>query len=425
MTLAQPLKRKPSALAAIAALAAIVAAPAAHATNGYIPHGFGLKAKGMGGTSIALAHDAFAGVNNPAAAAFAGNRWDLGAEIFRPKRDAQFVGRTPVVSSGRTAFLIPEFGYNVQLSRDLALGITVYGNGGMNTSYAPFPNNVNLLGGQGKLGVDLMQLIVAPTVAYQVAEGHALGVSPLLVLQRFEVYGIQGFGMLSSDSSRLTNRGKDTSTGIGVRIGYFGKLGDRVSVGASYSPKINMSRFDQYRGLFAGEGDFDIPENFGVGVAVQVTPSVTVALDATRINYGGVPSIANGSLSQVMAGQPLGAAAGPGFGWQDVNVVKLGVQWQMNERWTLRAGYNKGDNPIRPQDAMFNILAPGVIREHLTFGGTYAPDRHTEWTFAVWHGKRETVIGPSVDFQSMAMNPTGTRIGMHQNGFGVQYSRKF
>ncbi|WP_334154942.1 OmpP1/FadL family transporter [Tepidimonas sp.] len=418
-------RNRPGLRHAVAAAALLAAAPWAQATNGYFPHGFGLKAKGMGGASIAMAHDAFAGVNNPAAAAFAGNRWDVGAEIFRPYRDAQFVGQTPVVESGRTAFPIPEFGYNVKLSERLALGVTVYGNGGMNTSYAPFPNGFNLMGGQGKLGVDLMQLIVAPTLAYQVADGHALGISPLLVLQRFEAYGLQGFSMMSQSPGDVTNRGKDTSTGIGVRLGYFGKLGDRVTVGAAYSPKTDMSRFDKYKGLFAGGGDFDIPENYGVGVAVQLTPALTVALDATRVKYGGVPAIANGSLSQVMAGQPLGAAAGPGFGWRDIGVVKVGVQWQASPQWTLRAGYNKGDNPIRPQDAMFNVLAPGVIREHLTFGATWAPDKDTEWTFALWHGRRETVVGPSVDFMSGAMNPTGTRIGMHQNGFGVQYSRKF
>lgn len=105
MTTKTPSNR-PGLRHAVAAAALLAAAPWAQATNGYFPHGFGLKAKGMGGASIALAHDAFAGVNNPAAAAFAGNRWDVGAEIFRPYRDAQFVGQTPVVESGRTAFLI-------------------------------------------------------------------------------------------------------------------------------------------------------------------------------------------------------------------------------------------------------------------------------------------------------------------------------
>jgi hypothetical protein len=118
----------------------------AHATNGYFPHGFGLKAKGMGGTAVALTHDAFAGVNNPASAAYVGNRYDIGAEIFLPKRSATVPPMPWVawtVESGKSAFLIPEFGYNVALSDKLALGLTVYGNGGMNTSYAPSFGDMN------------------------------------------------------------------------------------------------------------------------------------------------------------------------------------------------------------------------------------------------------------------------------------------
>jgi long-chain fatty acid transport protein len=371
----------------------------------------------MGGTAVALTHDAFAGLNNPASAAFVGNRYDIGAEIFMPKRGATLPPAMGGVSveSGKRGWLIPEFGYNVALSDKLGVGLTVYGNGGMNTSYAPFPDNSNFfcsdpristpICGTGKLGVNLMQLIVAPTVAYKVADNHSLGLSPLLVYQQFEAYGLQGFG--------LPNQGKDSSTGIGVRLGYMGQFGDAVTVGASYSPKINMSRFKDYANLFADSGDFDIPENFAVGVAVKVTPAVQVALDYTRINYSGVPSIANSSQIQ----QPLGTAGGPGFGWQDVKTVKLGVQWQMNNQWTLRAGYNHGTNPIQPADAFLNILAPGVIKSHITVGGTYAMSTNEELTFAAWHGKKNTVTGPSM------AGPVS--ISMSQNGVGLQYSRKF
>lgn len=183
--------------------------PAAHATNGYFPHGFGIKAQGMGGASIATANDAFAGVNNPAGAVFAGSRMELGVDLFMPDRS---MSRTNVPAafgpafsasetSGRTNFLIPEFGYNAVLSDKLAVGVSVYGNGGMNSTYpggntmcptgptTPPAAGLNPLCGQGKLGVDLMQLIVAPTVAYKLAPDHAVGVSPLLVLQRFEAYG--------------------------------------------------------------------------------------------------------------------------------------------------------------------------------------------------------------------------------------------
>ncbi|MFC7461624.1 OmpP1/FadL family transporter [Hydrogenophaga defluvii] len=399
----------------LAVAACLAALPAAHATNGYFPHGFGLKAKGMGGASQALTHDAFAGVNNPAQAAWVGNRFEVGAEIFNPKRSATLA--TPMgsmtVESDKNVFLIPEMGYNVGLSNRLGVGITVYGNGGMNTVYpAVFPGDTNFfcssatVCGQGKLGVDLMQLIVAPTVAYKLTDRHSVGVSPLLVYQSFKAYGLQAFG--------LPNQGRDSSTGMGVRLGYLGQLSDSVSVGASFSPKINMSRFKKYGGLFAENGDFDIPENFSFGVAFKLTPAVQLALDYQRINYSGVRAIGNASMANFANG--FGAANGPGFGWQDVKVAKIGVQWQVNPAWTLRAGYNIGSNPVRSEDVYLNILAPGVVRSHLTVGATYAWSAKEELTVAAWHARRHNVEGTM---------PAPTRIGMSQNGFGVQYSRKF
>lgn len=404
----QPLK-----LASALALAGVLTP--ALATNGYFPHGFGLKAKGMGGTAVAQAHDAFAGVNNPASAAFAGNRWDVGAEVFMPSRSATV--STPMgameVKSGKDSFLIPELGYNRRLSDTLSAGVTVYGNGGMNTEYpAIFPGNSNFMCsspttcGSGKLGVDLMQLIVAPTVAYQVAPGHSLGVSPLLVYQRFKAQGLQAFG--------LSNQGGDSSTGVGLRLGYMGQLSDVLTVGASYSPQIGMSRFKKYERLFAERGGFDIPENFALGAALRLTPAVQVALDYSRINYSDVRAIGNASLANF--GNGFGATNGPGFGWQDVEVVKLGVQWQMDPKWTLRAGYNQGTNPVPAQDVFLNTLAPGVIKSHLTLGATYALSADQELSVAAWHGRKHTVSGNA---------PAPTSISMSQNGFGLQYSRKY
>jgi long-chain fatty acid transport protein len=364
---------------------------------------------------VALTHDAFSGVNNPASSAFVGNRWDVGGEIFMPKRSATVTtpGGAVEIKSDKSTFLIPELGYNRSISDKLGVGITVYGNGGMNTDYpATFPGGTNFMCsnattcGTGHLGVNLMQLIVAPTVAYKVNDQHSIGVSPLLVYQQFEAYGLQAFG--------IANQGKDSSTGLGVRLGYMGRLTDKLTVGASYSPKINMGKLDKYSGLFAGGGDFDIPENYALGVAYQVTPSVLLAMDYSRINYSKVPSIGNASLANMANG--FGAANGPGFGWKDVEVVKLGAQWQMNSQWTLRAGYNHGTNPVPSADVFLNTLAPGVIKSHVTFGGTYAMSANDELSFAVWHGLRSTVSGTS---------PAPTSIGMSQNGFGLQFSRKF
>jgi len=426
------------ALRAAALLALGAALLPAHATNGYFPHGFGIKAKGMGGAGIALAQDAFAGANNPAQAAFAGNRMEVGLELFMPDREmSRSFGGMEITSavSDKKAFLVPEFGYNVALSNKLGLGITVFGNGGMNTTYpggttdcssllAGASASANALCGMGTLGVDLMQLTIAPTVAYKLSDAHAFGLSPLFVYQQFKASGLQAFQMLpgaSTDPANLTNNGRDSSTGIGIRLGYLGKLSDQVSIGASYSPKISMSRFDDYAGLFADDGKFDIPENYGLGVAFQATPSLQVALDYNRINYSKVPSIGN------PAGFNMGAPDGGGFGWKDVSVVKLGVQWQMNQKTTLRFGVNKGTNPVTSVNVTPNILAPGVMKTHITFGGTYAMSPMSELSWHFMHAPRVAVTGPSL-FNGLL--PTGSplvqeTVSMRQNSIGIQWGMKF
>jgi long-chain fatty acid transport protein len=414
---------KQTAVRAAAALALGAALIPAHATNGYFSHGYGIKAKGMGGAGVALAQDGFAGANNPAQSAFAGNRYDVGVDLFMPEREmtrsAPMVGSS---KSGAEYFLIPEFGYNTSLSNGMSAGVSVYGNGGMNTTYPVTPTTCssgptdNVLCGLGELGVDLMQLIIAPTLAFKLNEQHAFGISPLLVYQTFKAEGLHMFSQMSSDQNKLTNQGRDSSTGLGVRLGYMGNINDKVSLGVSYAPKIDMSRFKKYQGLFAEQGDFDIPANYTVGLAFKATPSLLLAMDYQFIEYSGVKAISNPMASP---GQ-LGADNGKGFGWSDIGVIKLGVQWQANEAWTLRAGYNKGENPVKAANVTFNILAPGVVEEHLTLGATMKLDAASEVTASYMHALSNSVTGNS--FFGNGIQETVT---MKQNSLGIQYSRKF
>jgi len=395
------------------AMIVVIAGPVtAMATNGYFPHGYGMKAKGMGGASVAMTDNAFAGAINPATAAWAGNRMEAGLELFMPDRSASNTGGASATSDS-TLFPVPEFGYNRAINDKLGVGVTVYGNGGMNTDYP-----LNFFGGTPPLGINLMQLIVAPTVAYKINDSHSVGVSPLLVHQRFRAEGLSPFAGSSSNAGALTNNGYDSSNGIGVRLGYLGKLGDQVSIGAAYSPKISMSKFSKYAGLFAGGGDFDIPANYALGATLQATPSVLFALDYQRINYSGVAAVSNSSRN-LLLGKPLGAADGPGFGWSDVNVWKLGVQWQATPKLTMRAGINVGDNPIKSADVTFNILAPGVITKHYTLGGTYALSDKSEVSFSYMYAPSNSVSGSNL------LGPVVDTIRMSQKALGVQYGWKF
>jgi long-chain fatty acid transport protein len=417
----------------VVALSALGFAGSAMATNGYFSHGYGMKAKGMGGASTAMAVDTFGGANNPASMIWVGDRIDLGADLFSPRREASMTvpGPTTFTSeSDSNYFLVPEFGYNKMLKPNMSVGVTVYGNGGMNTDYDPIATlgPANLLGGASTLGVDLMQLIIAPTLSYKVNEQNSVGISPLLGYQRFKANGLDGFGLPADP-------GYDDSTGFGVRVGWMGKVSDTVTLGAAYASKMNMSKMNKYAGLFAEQGDFDIPSNWNLGIAVQATPAVKVAMDYQRINYSDVKSVNNASANIFNCpgfggADPsacLGGANGPGFGWKDINVVKLGVEYQYSKTLTLRAGYNHGENPISAADVTFNILAPGVVKDHLTLGFTYVTASGGELTMSYMHAFSNDVTGAHLFAGLPGPNPpagTTNNIKMHQDSIGLAYSWK-
>ncbi len=439
------------------ALALAAAFPvASQATDGYFAHGYGMQAKGMGGAAPAVAESAFGGANNPATMAFAGNRWELGVDLFSPRRKAERSGGAQFgldgsADSDSTLFAIPEFGYNRMVSPDMALGITIYGNGGMNTDYQggqlpspgacgpatgpgtgfnPQPGPYPLLRGNGALGEDLSQLIDAPNLAYRIAPDHALGIAPLFAYQRFEMNGVQPFEGFSTSPGSVTNRGYDDSTGWGVRVGYYGRISPQVAIGASYASKMSMGEFDKYKGLFAEQGGFDIPSNWSAGITFTPSPDTLITVEYQRINYSDAKSVSNASalVLQCAGGNLsncLGGSDGAGFGWQDIDVFKLGVQWRHSPALTLRAGYNLSDNPIRGEDVTINIHAPGVVRHHVTLGATWALDRDSSVTGAFMYAFSNDVTGPSL-FNNFVPGLNATeKIEMYQYSIGVQYARRF
>ncbi len=396
---------------------------AAMATNGYFQHGYGMKAKGMGGAGVAFPQDAIAAATNPAGMAFVGDRIDFGLDWFRPVRGSEIVGNPgPGVNGGldgseRKDFLIPEFGYNRMVNRQLAFGVSVYGNGGMNTSYTrPVP-----LFGTTKAGVDLMQLFIAPTVAYKLNGRHAIGLSLNLAYQRFKATGLQNFVPLSSAGTAVSDNGYESSTGWGARIGWTGQVSDAVTLGATYQTRTRMGKLDKYRGLFAEQGGFDIPANYAVGVAVKTTPRLTVAFDVERIEYGSIRSVSNPLLPNLFAA-PLGADGGAGFGWRDTTVYKLGASYRYSDQLTLRGGWNYNRQPIPQQETLFNILAPGVVEHHVTLGATWTLANKSELTVGYMHAFEKKVQG--ANSVPAAFGGGNANLKMYQDSIGIAYGWK-
>ena len=404
------------------ALAMALAFPAA-ATNGYFAHGYGTRSKAMAGTGVAQSLDTLAPATNPAGLAGVGEQVDVGAGWFSPDRGYEVSGAATGAClspqqctfgvgpdsrrSDKDFFVIPHFGIARKLDDDSTLGLAVYGNGGMNTRYVggsatfgapmgsvPPGTRVTLPGtfGDGTAGVDLMQLFIAPTWARTLDNGASIGVSAIFAMQLFEARGLGNFAPFSSAPDKLTNQGHDNSYGFGLKLGAQFPLGDRARLGASYQSKMWMSEFDAYAGLFANQGDFDIPASATVGIAFDASDTVTLAFDVQWIGYGGIDSIANPMFPNLMLA-PLGADGGAGFGWNDMTVYKFGAAWRADAQSTWHFGYSFSDQPIDPSEVLFNILAPGVVEQHFTMGYTRETSGGNAWTVSAMYAPSESVRG--------------------------------
>lgn len=386
------------AFASGSALALFMVFPSlCQATNGYFSNGYGAKSQGIAGISIALPEDSLAAAANPAGTVWVGDRIDGGLDLFRPGRKSEITGNAAGANgsydgNGRKNFFIPNFGVTHQISSFTGLGLAIYGNGGMNTEYSNNP--FGAFGSTGTAGVNLQQVFITPSLAARVAPHQSLGLAVNVAYQRFKAYGLSAFDnqFFSANPGHVTDQGTDSSTGVGARIGYLGELFPSVSLGLSWASRIRMSKFDKYRGLFANEGSFDIPENYGFGLTWKATPALSLGLEAQHINYSDIGSIAT-PLNGLLSGSKLGSAGGPGFGWDDVTIWRIGSSYALSENWTLRVGYSHSDQPIPASQTLFNILAPAVVRDHATLGLSWKPAPKHELNAFYVHGFRETLKG--------------------------------
>ena len=203
-----------------------------------------------------------------------------------------------------------------------------------------------------------------------------------------------------------------------------------ITLGAAYQPKIDMSEFDSYAGLFAEQGDFDIPSNFTLGLAWHISDKRVFLVDVQQINYSDVAAVSN-PIAPLVDGSScvggvgdgcLGASNGAGFGWKNMTIVKLGYEWESDDTWTWRLGYSKTDQPIPDSEVVFNILAPGVVEEHFTFGFTRALNSKSDINFALMYAPNVSVTGPNT-FE--VPDQQDVEIEMYQYELAVSYSKRF
>jgi long-chain fatty acid transport protein len=322
-----------------------------------------------------------------------------------------------------------------------AMGMAIVG-AGLGTNYPQSDGSFfDPAGGNvaySRVGVNLVQMQILPSLAFRLNDTHSIGATFVIGMQVFRAFGLETFqdvGFTASNEA-LTNNNNDWSFGGGLRFGWLGKFleDDRLMLGVNYSTTVWMQRFNQYQGLFAQQGEFNIPENYAVGLSYKLTKKFNVAFDVQRILWSDVPSIGNpgpNALDPNNFFPPgfglLGQDNGMGFGWEDQTVYKLGVDYQYRKNLTVRTGVNYGETPIPENQVLFNLLAPATVELHLTFGATYELKNKSELSFNLMRAFENTIKGQTAfgPIAGVVPVPSNASLAMSQTSIGIGYGLKF
>ncbi len=390
------MKRFTKALKAttMAVAAASLMATSAMATEGMFGNGTGARGKALAGAGVANEKDATAISSNPAGLVHSENQLNISASVFSPNRSYNVGGG--VVESDSNYFVIPNIAYSHRVDANTVFGLSMYGNGGMNTDYP-----VNFAQGFNRalsptLGIDLTQIFISAALAKQYGS-LSIGVAPILGIQIFQADGVPDatFAVQSSE--------KDVAVGVGLRAGVEWAVTPSFRVGVAGATPTYFQAFTSYDGpteLFGlSNGVLDVPGTIQAGIAFDAMPGLTVMADYKRIFYSGVKAIGSDPS--------LG-----GFGWSDINIYKFAMEWALNPGFTLRAGYAYNDQPLSTAANAFfgNILAPATVQHHITGGAMFAISDNMDMEIAGMYAPKESVGTPG---DPATLTPA-SRVSMYQ-----------
>ena len=381
------------------------------ATNGFFHNGYGAASSALGGAGVAHPVDSMAVATNPAGMVTVPDSIDAGVKLFSPWTEVSVGGFSD--KSSRHWFPAPSFSINHHLNNNLSAGFALYGNGGIGNKFADNPFDLSAGGGTPtglpdtrELSLQMINMLAVPSISWRWNERHSFGAALLLAYQRIEVRGLGLFQCFTptavnaggcpaapaSRSDKLTNVGKDHALGAGLRVGWLGQFGDSLRLGASASSVVRMSRFDDYAELLPDSGRFDLPAMYTIGFAYDFNARWTMVLDWQRMAYetsrafsnpGPVATVTGPGL--VPGGDLLGGDKGFGFGWEDQDIYKLGVEYRPG-RWIWRVGYNYGQSQVPGSQFAFAPLHNSIMEKNLTLGLTREHRAGRSWTLVLSRG---------------------------------------
>lgn len=321
----------------------------AHATNGDQMLGITATQWGMGGAIVAAPQDAATTMYNPAGLAVLGIkdvRFDMGIGVLNPPRKAN--GQ----DSDSEYYLMPAGAAAFNVNDRLFLGMTM---GGISGSGVDFPDVLAAAPNAQAVVTTKQSYKIAPGFAYKVSDQLSVGAALQIGYQSLAMYnGMNPAGVLALPQTQVY--------GAGVSAGLIYKVSDAIQLGANWTSKTNMDEFKWNTNNGTYRMTMDMPQIIALGAAFRPMPGLLVEADVKHIGFSDV-------LDKVAFQTPAGAST-MNFGWSDQTVFAIGVQKDIDDKTTVRAGFNYGKSPIGQEDVNANIGSLAVTEKHLSLGVT-------------------------------------------------------
>lgn len=213
-------------------------------------------------------------------------------------------------------------------------------------------------------------------------------------------YATPGFGAVTAESpTDFAGRMRDLypsqgeqTTGAGLRLGLSNELASGVTMGASFQSRIDMDEFQNYRGVYAEPGDFDIPASASVGLTVQSGNRSTFTFDVRRVLYSDVSTFTTALLPDRFLSL-LGDSASPEFDWDDLTVYQVGWNWKSSESTVWKVSYSTSQQPAPSNTALARALRRDVADRTMSVGMTRRTGRNASLNLNASYAPAEYYLG--------------------------------
>lgn len=246
-----------------------------------------------------------------------------------------------------------------------------------------------------RFGTGLERTFLTPSFTQAIDESTTVTGAVVLAQQQFATLGF-GYSEVPAlaaaavtPTSVVPNAFTETSVGSGVRVQMHERLGGDLGLFAGYQSKIDMQAFQNYRGVYADPGDFDVPAIASAGLEWTPLARHRLGFNVQRVMYSDTAAFTSASLPRRFL-SVLGDRDTSYFEWQDLTVYGLDWTYLATPRDAFTLRYATQTQPL-PNDAALRAALAADITDHnyafeyvrdlerwgsLSLAASYAPSQY-------------------------------------------------